>query len=350
MSATLKHPTLVVTGITGFLGSHMALEALRRGHHVRGTLRRMERANHIRSVLERPLGEAAPDALSRLTFHEADLLSSDRWSDIMTGADAVLHVASPFPLGVPKRESDLVEPARKGVQHVFEACIQAGVERLVQTSSTVAIMYGHGTDRMNFNERDWTNLDGDMISAYIKSKTLAEQDLWMMAKQAKGISVSTVNPGFILGPVLDPEDVGTSCDVILKMLKGDYPGVPKLGYPTVDVRDVVDLHFLVLEDDDAAGERYAATAGTLPFRDLAAALKVAFPKEAKKVGARELPNWFLRVFSWFEPTTRIVVPELGYMPEVAHDKATARYGWAPRPAREAAVASAQSLIDLGHIG
>ena len=105
-----------------------------------------------------------------------------------------------------------------------------------------------------------------------------------------------------------------------------------------------------LEDDDAAGERYAATAGTLPFRDLASALKEAFPKEARKVGARELPNWFLRVFSLFEPTTRVVVPELGYMPEVAHEKATDRYGWTPRPAREAAVASAQSLIDLGHIG
>ena len=350
MSATLKHPTLVVTGITGFLGSHIALEALRRGHHVRGTLRRLERANHIRSMLDRALGEAAPEALSRLTFHEANLLSPDGWTDIMTGADAVLHVASPFPLGVPKQESDLVKPARKGVKHVFDACVTAGVNRLIQTSSTVAIMYGHGTDRMNFDERDWTDLGGEMISAYIKSKTLAEQDLWMMSKRASDISVSTVNPGFILGPVLDPDDVGTSCDVILKMMKGDYPGVPKLGYPTVDVRDVVDLHFHVLEDDSASGERYAATAGTLPFRDLAAALKEALPKEARKVSARELPNWFLRVFSWFEPTTRLVVPELGYMPVVAHDKASARYDWNPRPAREAAVASAQSLIDLGHIG
>lgn len=350
MSNPLKHPTLVVTGITGFLGSHMALEALRRGHHVRGTLRRMERADHVQSVLERALGETASDALSRLTFHEADLLSPDGWTDIVAGADAVLHVASPFPLGVPKQESDLVEPARKGVQHVFDACVQTGVTRLVQTSSTVAIMYGHGRGRMQFDERDWTDLGGGMISAYIKSKTLAELDVWMMAKQANEISVSTVNPGFILGPVLDPEDVGTSCDVILKMMKGDYPGVPKLGYPTVDVRDVVDLHFHVLEDDDAAGERYAAAAGTLPFRDLASALREAFPKEARKVGARELPNWFLRVFSLFEPTTRVVVPELGYMPEVAHEKATAQYGWTPRPAKEAAVASAQSLIDLGHIG
>ena len=347
MSTTLKHPTLVVTGITGFLGSHMALEALRRGHHVRGTLRRMERADHVRSVLERALGDAAPDALSRLTFHSADLLSAEGWTDLIRGADAVLHVASPFPLGVPKHESDLVEPARQGVRHVLNACVDAGVPRLVQTSSSVAIMYGHGRDRMQFNERDWTDLGGDMISAYIKSKTLAEMDLWMMAKDHPQLQVSTVNPGFILGPVLDAEDVGTSCDVVLKMMRGDYPGVPKLGYPTVDVRDVVDLHFHVLNDDDAHGERFAATAGTLPFKTMAHAIRSAHPEAGRKVGTRELPNWFLRVFSLFEPTTRVILAELGYMPEVSHDKAKRRYDWTPRTPEAAAVATADSLIDLG---
>ncbi len=349
MSDTLKHPTLVVTGITGFLGGHVALEALRRGHHVRGTLRNLDRADHVRTVLQTALGEDAKGALSRLSFHEADLLSSDGWADIVRGADAVMHVASPFPLGVPKQESDLVEPARQGVRHVVEACIESGVPRLVQTSSSVAIMYGHGRDRMSFDERDWTDLGGDMISAYIKSKTLAELDLWMMAKAHPELVVSTVNPGFILGPVLDPMDAGTSCDVILKMMRGDYPGVPKLGYPTVDVRDVVDLQFHVLDDADAGGERYAATESTLPFRAMAQAVKSAHPAAARKVGTKELPNWFLKVFALFEPTTRVVLPELGYMPEVSHDKATRRYGWTPRPAAEAAVATADSLIALGHL-
>ena len=349
MNDTLKHPTLVVTGITGFLGGHMALEALRRGHNVRGTLRRMERADHVRAVLERALGADAPEALSRLTFHAADLLSPDGWTDIVRGADAVLHVASPFPLGVPKQESDLVEPARRGVQHVMEACVAAGVPRLVQTSSTVAIMYGHGRDRMQFDERDWTDLGGDMISAYIKSKTLAELDLWMMAKNHPDLSVSTVNPGFILGPVLDPQDAGTSCDVILKMMRGDSPGVPKLGYPTVDVRDVVDLHFHVLDDAEAGGERYSATAGTLPFRTMARAIRTAHPDAGRKVGTRELPNWFLRVFSLFEPSTRVILAELGYMPEVSHDKAARRYGWQPRTPESAAVATADSLIALGYL-
>jgi len=350
MNDALKYPTVVVTGITGFLGGHVALEALRRGHHVRGTLRNPAKADHVRAVLGAALGDAAADALDRLSFHQADLLSAEGWSDIVRGADAVLHVASPFPLGVPKQESDLVEPARQGVRHVVGACIEAGVPRLVQTSSSVAIMYGHGRDRLDFDERDWTDLGGGMISAYIKSKTLAELDLWTMAKSHPDLAVSTVNPGFILGPVLDPNDAGTSCDVILKMMRGDYPGVPKLGYPTVDVRDVVSLHFHVLDDANAAGERYAATESTLPFRDMALAVKMAHPEAARKVGTRELPNGFLRVFSWFEPSTRLILPELGYMPNVSHEKATRRYGWQPRPATDAAVATADSLVALGHLG
>ena len=341
--------TLLITGITGFLGGHMALEALRRGYHVRGTLRSMDRADHVRSILKANLEKEAPDAIDRLSFHEADLLDPRGWEDAASGCDAVLHVASPFPLALPKHEDDLIQPARQGVRNVFNAAVNQGVHRFVQTSSSVAIMYGHGRQRDLFDEKDWTRLDGPMISPYIKSKTLAEKDLWALAEAHPIMNVSAVNPGFILGPVLDPKDPGSSCDVVLKMMRGEYPGVPKLGYPTVDVRDVVALHFHVLEDAEAKGERYAAIAETIPFKDLAKAIKQALPDKARKVSALQLPSWFFRVFALFESSVKTVVPELGYMPTVLSEKGRNRYPWKPRSAADAAVATAQSLVELGYI-
>ncbi len=345
----MQHNTLLITGVSGFLGGHMTLEALRQGHTVRGTLRSMKRADSVRKMLASHLGADSEEALKRLTFHEADLLSPKGWRDAAAGCDAALHVASPFPLAAPKDEQEVVGPARMGLKNVFDACAAEGVNRFVQTSSTVAIVYGHGRQQTDFTEKDWTQLDGGMISAYIKSKTLAEQDLWLMAKQQPKMAVSAVNPGFILGPILDRKDAGTSGDVVLKMMRGEFPGVPHLGYPTVDVRDVVSLHFLVLNDEKADGQRFAATANTLPFRDLAKALKAAFPKEGRKVGTMAMPNFLLRFFSLFDPSLRVVLAELGYMASVSSDIARKRYGWKPRPAEEAGVAAAQSLIDLGYL-
>ena len=84
----MQHQTLLITGVTGFLGGHMTLEALRQGHTVRGTLRSMERAESVREMLASHLGEAAEGALDRLTFHEADLLSPAGWREAAAGCDA----------------------------------------------------------------------------------------------------------------------------------------------------------------------------------------------------------------------------------------------------------------------
>ena len=132
-------------------------------------------------------------------------------------------------------------------------------------------------------------------------------------------------------------------------MRGEFPGVPNLGYPTVDVRDVVSLHFLVLNDSQAANQRFAATANTLPFQDLAKSLKAAFAKEGRKVGTRSMPNFLVRFFSLFDPSLRGVLPELSYMASVSSDLSRKRYDWKPRSAEDAGVATAQSLIDLGYI-
>ena len=160
--------------------------------------------------------------------------------------------------------------------------------------------------KSNFDETNWTDLNGPMVTPYTKSKTLAEKLVWDYAQKNAQLKVTTINPGFILGPVLG-KDPGTSAAVILKMMKGEYPGVPQLGFPIVDVRDVVDLHFKALESETAIGQRYAAVSESIWFKEIAQFVLEAQPSYNKKVKAKELPNWFIKIFSLFEKSTRMIM-------------------------------------------
>src|SRR5665811_110324 len=100
------------------------------------------------------------DRREGVQFFHADLTEDRGWDAAVDGCDIVLHVASPFPTGTPKGEKDLLIPARDGTLRVLRAARDAGVKRVVLTSSFAAIGYGHGqTDRV-FNEEDWTEIRG----------------------------------------------------------------------------------------------------------------------------------------------------------------------------------------------
>src|SRR5207342_3858275 len=122
------------------------------------------------------------------------------------GCDHVLHIASPFPPGIPKHEDELIVPARDGALRVLRASRDAGVKRVVLTSSFAAVGYGHPEQEAPFDETSWTNLDGPGISPYIKSKTLAERAAWdFIANEGGGLELATVNPVGVFGPVLGPD-------------------------------------------------------------------------------------------------------------------------------------------------
>ena len=264
----------------------------------------------------------------------------------MKGCDAVLHVASPFPLGIPKHEDDLIMPARNGVKHVMDAALANNISRVVQTSSIAAILYGHEKGKINFDEGDFTNLSsGNLVSAYAKSKTLAEQDMWIYAKENPALKITVMNPGFVLGPILNKE-IGTSADVIVKMMKGEFPGTPKMGFPIIDVRDVAKAHFNALENEVSIGQRYAIVNESLWMKEVALAVLEACPEYKNKLKARELPNWIVKIASLFDKTIRMVKDELGLLYDVSNEKMKKELNITPIPSKEAIQATAKSLIEL----
>ena len=131
---------VLVTGGSGFIGAHCILQLLAAGYRVRTTVRSLSREADVRAMLKTGGGALPGD---RLSFAAADLTSDAGWPEAVKGCDFVLHVASPFPAGVPKHEDDLIVPAREGALRLLRAARGAGVKRVVLTSSFAAIGYGH---------------------------------------------------------------------------------------------------------------------------------------------------------------------------------------------------------------
>ena len=186
------------------------------------------------------LKDAGNRADQRLSFFAADLERDEGWLQAVAGCDYVIHVASPMPAAAPKTEDELIRPARDGVLRVLQASRDAGVRRVVLTSSCGAIYYGHPPQTEAFDETSWTNVDGDM-SGYVRSKAIAERAAWaFMSANGGSLELSVVNPAGIFGPMLGP-DFSSSIDLVTRLLKG-MPGCPRLYFGVVDVRDVADLH------------------------------------------------------------------------------------------------------------
>lgn len=335
--------TILVTGGSGFIGSHAILQALAAGLDVRSSVRNLRREGELRALLR--ANGAHADA--PLRFFAADLTRDAGWAETVAGCDYVLHIASPFPAGIPKHEDELIVPARDGALRVLRAARDAGVKRVVLTSSFAAIGYGHPERRAPFDETTWTNLDVS-VAAYTKSKTLAERAAWdFIAREGGGLELSVVNPVGVFGPVLGA-DYATSIQLVQRLMTGSMPGCPRLRFGVVDVRDVVDLHLRAMADPAANGERFLAVAGDfLRVQEMARVLRTRLGDAARKVPTRELPDWLVKLVAMFDPTVRQIVPDLGKYKNATSAKAQRLLGWAPRSNDDALVATAESLLRLG---
>jgi nucleoside-diphosphate-sugar epimerase len=336
--------TILVTGGTGFIGSHTILQALGENHRVRTTIRSLKREADVRAMLKQ--GGSEPG--DRLSFFAADLENDAGWAEAVAGCDYVLHVASPFPANAPKHEDELIVPAREGALRVLRAARDARVKRVVLTSSFAAIGYGHAPQRAPFNETNWTDPTGGDMTAYVKSKTLAERAAWdFVAAEGGALELSVVNPVVVFGPVLGP-DYSPSVLLIQRLMSGTVPGSPKLTFGVVDVRDVADLHLRAMVHPAAKGERFLGVAGDFIWiRDIAKVLKDRLGEAARKVPTRQLPNWLVRLAALRDPAVKQILPELGKQKNGSNEKARRVLGWAPRSNEEAIVATAESLLRFG---
>jgi nucleoside-diphosphate-sugar epimerase len=336
--------TILVTGGSGFIGSHSILQLLAAGHRVRTTVRSLKREGDVRAMLK----EGGADPGDRLSFIAADLENDAGWSEAAAGCEYVLHVASPFPPNIPRHEDELVVPAREGALRVLRASREAGVKRVVLTSSFAAIGYGKKPQEAPFDETSWTDPNGDDVLPYVKSKTLAERAAWdFITNEGGKLELSVVNPVGVFGPVLGA-DYSTSILIVQRLMDGAMPGCPRLYFGVVDVRDVADLHIRAMTHPVAKGERFLAVAGDfMSIRDIARALKARLGRAAKRVPTLQLPDWLVRLAAMRDPAVRQILPELGKRKNATNEKARRMLGWAPRSNEEAVIATAESLARLG---
>ena len=335
---------VLVTGGSGFVGAHCILQLLNAGYRVRTTVRSLKREADVRALLKNS-GAEPGEALS---FTAADLTADAGWPEAVAGCAYVLHVASPFPPVIPKNEDELITPAREGALRVLRAARDASVKRVVLTSSIAAVGYSPKTSGGPYTEEDWTDPNTPGITAYIKSKTLAERAAWdFIAREGGALELATVNPVGILGPVLGP-DYSTSIQLVQRLMDGAIPGCPNLSYGLVDVRDVADLHLRAMTNPAAKGERFLAIAGdSMSMREMALVLKARMGKDAARVPTRVLPDWLVRCVAMFDPTVAQIVPDLGKADAASNEKAKRLLGWAPRSNDDAVVGTAESLVRLG---
>ena len=336
---------VVVTGASGYLAGHCILQLLDRGYRVRGTLRSAKRADEVRQWLARARGTDPGEALA---FVEAELTEPAGWKPAMENAKYVLHVASPIPPSQPKDADTLIRPAREGTLHVMRAASASAVQRVVQTSSSVAVMYG--CDNPNgrvFTEQTWSNPDHPDNSPYTRSKTLAERAAWAeLPRLARPIEWVAIQPGLILGPVL-ARDASATVQIVDMLMKGELPGLPRLAYTVVDVRDLADLHIRAMLDPRAAGQRYLGTASFVSMSDIARILKNGLGAGAQRVPTRELPDFLVRIVGLFNPAVRGQLFELGKERRGSSQKAVSQLGWATRPVEQTILDTATSLTAIG---
>ena len=335
--------TVLVTGGSGYIGGWCVASLLQRGYVVRTTVRDLAKEAAVRASLGK-----ITDPGNRLSFYAANLTSDDGWDAAADGCDYVLHVASPLGVAEPKDPNDLIVPAREGAKRAVGAAIKAGVKRVVLTSSVAATYRGpEVSGDWTSDETVWTDPDAPRVGVYAQSKTLAERAAWeLIHATSGGTTLATVNPALVLGPVTSG-DFSDSVQVVERLLSGRVPGIPRLGFNVVDVRDVADLHIRAMTDEHAAGERFIAAGEFAWMGDLATLLRAKLGAGAAKVPTRKVPNFVIRLAGLFDKDLGSVTSSLGLKHDYSSDKAQRMLGWKPRPMEETILDCANSLIANG---
>ena len=334
--------TVLVTGGSGYIGSWCVIAALQQGYAVRTTVRSLAKEPQARAAIAKQV-----DPGNRLSFHAVDLTADAGWDEAMAGCEYVLHVASPIAVAEPKDPDELIVPAREGARRAVSAAIKAGVKRVVLTSSVAAASPGETSGDSLTDENLWTDLSDPKVSAYSRSKTLAERAAWDLIGASDGATtLATVNPALVLGPVLS-DDFSGSIQVVERLMTGRVPGLPRLGFNIVDVRDVADLHLRAMTQPQAAGQRFIAAGRWAWMADLAVVLKAKLGAEAAKVPTRKVPDFVLRLAGLFDRDIASVTSGLGRKHDFSSAKAQNLLGWKPRPVEDTALDCARSLIAAG---
>jgi dihydroflavonol-4-reductase len=335
-----------VTGATGFVASWLVRELLERGVAVRGTVRRIAAADHLRSL---------PGAAERLELVEADLTSPDSFAPAVRGCAAVFHTASPYVIQVDDPQRDLVDPAVNGTLGVLRACTGASeVVRVVLTSSMAAVTDEPDASRV-LTEADWNEKSTLQRNPYYLSKTMAERAAWTFVERERpGFDLVVMNPFMIMGPSLAP-GLNVSNKIIADLVNGVYPGILSLTWGIVDVRDVAHAHVRAAEVPAARGRYLLVQEPAVSMRTVVGWLREAGYGDGTKLPSRAmdnaLGNLLVRLNSYVQPAGvgSYLRTHIGRVPRYDTTKARQELGITLRPTRETVLDTARDLERQGHI-
>ncbi len=298
---------VLLTGISGFVAKHVAIELLNSGFEVLGTVRNKNSIEQTKKTLEEN-----NVSTEKLSFIELDLLRDNGWNEAAKGCKYIIHVASPFPLKVSNDRESLTPAAKDGTLRVLNAGINAGVKHIVKTSSIVC-MYRkpNRTNPYTFGENDWTDLEWNKTTDYFVSKTRAEIAAWELM-ESKGIKnkLTCINPGFVLGDFLNEKSC-TSMEYVKQLLQGKYPAAPKFSVMISHVKDIAKAHVLSLNNEKAEGRRLIVGSGVRSILELSKIMAENIPSHAKKLPKKELPNFMVKLISYVDSSVKNLVPDLG---------------------------------------
>ena len=333
----MKNDIVLITGISGWIAQFCAVELLKQGFHVRGSLRNMDRQDEVINAVSKEV-----EIKDNLTFCQLDLLHDHGWDDAMKDCTYVLHLASPFIIEEPNHPDDLIRPAVEGTMRALTAAQKANVKRVVVTSSIISMMAHLKTGV--FNTSNWTDLTSTNITSYARSKTIAEKKAWEFyhnqSKSGHQIELVTINPGGVLGPTLNNDLDSASIKFCVQLLKKEMPGIPNVGLPMVDVRDVAQHHVAAMVHPEANGNRYiSAQSESTTFLSLAEILK----ENGYDVPTKKVPAFLIKFMALFDKEAKGMVPLLNKSVSCDNSATVAAFNWQPRPIKTTILDMAKSV-------
>jgi len=321
---------ILVTGGNGYLGSHIVKQLLEKGVSVRvsvSDINDKSRYYHLLSL----------DGAERVEIVEAKLTDRNCWQDVVQGCSAIVHTASPTPHKAPKQELDVIFPAVEGTLAILKAAEAVGVRRVVMTSCFTSVK--GGKYKFSYTEDNWG--EPDNIGSVEKSKIFAERAAWFFQKKnSKRIELTTICPGYLLGPCLQNHTDFSSGLFFKKWTSGQVSSLLKYQIPVCDVRNAASVHVQALWNPTAVNQRYLCVQGTHWFEDLNAVIKKNFIAENFEFPEKVISSFSIKVIALFDTLVSTMIPFYSKEIEFSSDKLKRDFNFVFQDLNE-------TLIDMG---
>ena len=326
---------VLVTGASGYIASHCIKVLLEKGFKVKGSVRDAKKMYIAKKPFDNYLYK------DNLEFCELNLLSDKGWDSAVKDCDFLMHIASPCIIKEPKNESDIINPAVQGTLRALNFANDSNIKKVILTSSIGAMLYGN--QKRHCKSSDWTNIS-EYVGSYIKSKTMAEKAAWNFFNSLSNPSFSftTINPGMVFGPVINGNLEGASQNMVLDLIKGEYPVLPDIYFTFVDVRDLANIQVEALFKIESDNSRIIVTSEkSISFLDISRILKkIGFTKCPTKL----IPSFLIRFLALFNKNmkvTSMMIKKGCY--EVDISKTISIFNWDPTPLEKTLLDMAKTL-------